>query len=145
MKTHRQRGTALIEFALVLPLLLALLVGTIYYGYVLMLESAVTHAAQQAAVAAVAVPPVGASQEDYNAAVDAAISQSVDNSLDWLPASIRDGATSSGVLSGTLLQVTVTLAVTGNSSPLLPQIQIPGIGPFPPVPAQLQAVAKVTL
>ncbi|MDN5862149.1 MAG: hypothetical protein L0H19_01735, partial [Salinisphaera sp.] len=67
-----------------------------------------------------------------------------------LPASIRDGKTFSWTISAVppdsvALQVTVNLGVAGNSSPLLPQINIPGLGSFPPVPAQLQAVAKVTL
>ncbi|MEQ8798515.1 MAG: TadE/TadG family type IV pilus assembly protein [Salinisphaeraceae bacterium] len=154
----------MIEFAFVLPLLLALLIGMSYYGYVFMLQSAVTNAAQQAANAATSTDPVGMSSSDYNALVGEAVAASVFSNLDWLPASILDGATGDSLVCndgdsdaslgcGTtidgsgLLRVVVSLNVTANSSPLLPQINLPPFGPIPPVPGGgvLTGTAEVTL
>ena len=164
-----QRGAALIEFAIILPMLLILLVGMIYYGYVFMLQSAVNNAAQQAAGAAVAVDPVGRSSsgsgpDSYPAVVGQAVVDTIASNLDWLPASILDGATGDSLVCndgdseaslgcGTtidgsgLLRVVVSLNVTANSSPLLPQINLPPFGPIPPVPGGgvLTGTAEVTL
>ena len=53
-----QRGAALIEFALVLPLLLAIAVGIVYYGYAFVLKTAVENAAKNGAQEMVAVSPL---------------------------------------------------------------------------------------
>lgn len=45
----RQRGVAVIEFAVVLPVILLLLLGTVYYGYVYVLKNSVQQAAGNAA------------------------------------------------------------------------------------------------
>lgn len=151
----RQRGAALIEFALVLPLLLAFTIGIIYYGYVFMLDAAVTHAAKQGAQVAVNLDPLDfASPADYQDAVVLRVSNSVSNSLDWLPPSVHDGLILPPSVSfiaapagqaGMLLNVTVVLSVAGGSSPLLPQITLPVIGSVPPLPLTLNGVAQVVL
>lgn len=158
----RQRGVALIEFALVLPLLLTLLIGTIYYGYVFMLQSAATHAAQAGAAAAVAVSPLGKDLDTYRDDINQAAAAAVAQSLNWLPDSIDDGVVpgadfacsgSGGVACTTTdpttgsYRVTVTIDIAGGSSPLLPQISLPGIGLVPPVPngGVLTGSAAVTL
>jgi Flp pilus assembly protein TadG len=52
----QQRGVAAIEFALVLPLLLVLLLGTIDYGWYFFVEQQTTIAAREAARAASTYP-----------------------------------------------------------------------------------------
>ncbi len=44
---RRQRGTAIVEFAVVLPLLLTLLFGIIEYGYVFMVRQTLQHASRE--------------------------------------------------------------------------------------------------
>ena len=56
-----QRGAALIEFALVLPLLLAIAVGIVYYGYAFVLKTAVEQAARNGAQEMVAISPLAPS------------------------------------------------------------------------------------
>ena len=145
----------MLEFALVLPILLMLLIGVFYYGYVFMLDAAVTHAAKQGAQVAVNLDPVDfASPAAFQGAVTAQVNTSVMNSLNWLPASIRSNITTPPTVTftapttgepGQVLNVTVVLAVTGNSSPLLPQITLPGVGAVPPLPPALNGVAQVVL
>ena len=152
---HVQRGAALIEFALVLPILLALLVGTIYYGYVFVLDAAVTHAAKQGAQAAVAVNPA-AFDGGYEAEVVARVSASVSRNLEWLPAGVPDettsvcfpgdeGCTGCPAVAGDAACISVVLDVSGGSTPLLRQVRVPGIGAIPPLPARLNGVAQVVL
>ena len=44
---HRRRGGAIVEFAVVLPLLLTILLGIIEYGYVFMVRQSLQHAARE--------------------------------------------------------------------------------------------------
>lgn len=46
-RDHRRRGSAVVEFAVVLPLLLAILFGIIEYGYVFMIRQSLQHAARE--------------------------------------------------------------------------------------------------
>lgn len=150
-----QRGAALIEFALVLPILLAFTTGVIYYGYVYVLDAAVTHAAKQGAQVAVNIDPVGySSSGEYQAAVRSQVTTSVANSLSWLPASVRATlvappaitfATPDSGQPGTLVNIRVTMKISGANSALLPQVDLPGIGPVPPLPLTLNGVAKIVL
>lgn len=155
-KSARQGGGALIEFAAVLPILLALAIGIFYYGYVFMLDAAVDHAAKQGAQVAVGLDPVAFNTPAaFNTEVTAQVNASVTNSLAWLPASIRAGLNSPPALvtfmtppngePGTLVNVSVAISVAGNSSPLLPQINLPGIGSVPPLPPTVNGVAQIVL
>lgn len=152
----RQCGAALIEFALVLPILLVLVIAIIYYGYVFMLDAAVTHAAKQGAHAAVNIRPTDfESPSAYTTAVGVQVNNSVSDSLSWLPPSVRDGLSEPPAVVtfsqpaagqvGMQLSVTVSLNVAGGSSPLLPQITLPGIGRVPVLPQALNGLALVVL
>lgn len=46
-RNHRRRGGAIVEFAVVLPLLLTILFGIIEYGYVFMVRQSLQHAARE--------------------------------------------------------------------------------------------------
>jgi len=152
---RKQGGAAVIEFALVLPILLFIAVGIIYYGYVFMLDAAVTHAAKQGAQVAAYVDPVGLDGTEYQDAVTAQVNTSVTNSLSWLPNSVLDNLGAEPVnvsfsgpaagIPGGIVIITVTMNVSGGTSPLLPQINLPGFGAVPPLPLTLNGVAQVVL
>lgn len=143
-RLEQQRGASLIEFALVLPLLLMFLVGTVYFGYVYVLQMAATHAAQQGAIAAVGVSPVRTGS--YASRVSNVVTATVDQSLEWLPASVQDGVTVTAPVGSPPLKVTVKIDVAGGSSALLPQITLPPFGTVPPEGlTQVTGVAKIRL
>lgn len=154
-KNSNQSGAALIEFALVLPILLAFAVGVIYYGYIFMLDAALTHAAKQGAQVAVNIDPVDySSSGEYQAAVRSQVTTSVANSLSWLPASVRATLVAPPAITfvprdsgkpGTRVNIRVTMKISGAKSALLPQVDLPGIGPVPPLPLTLNGVAEIVL
>lgn len=151
-----QRGSAAIEFALVLPLLLIIMIGTLYFGYLYVLDIAVTHAAQQAAVSAVSVEPAGEYASGYWSRLSQVVQNTAENSLEWLAPAVGMPATSvtraggcipsdggsgeegGSSLSGALTEIRVTLSLAGSSA-FLPQITLPPLGKIPPA-----AVSKIT-
>lgn len=61
--TRRERAAAVVEFAVVLPLLLTILFGIIEYGYIFMVRQTLQHAAREGsriAVLQTSVPPYSA-------------------------------------------------------------------------------------
>jgi Flp pilus assembly protein TadG len=82
---HRQHGAAAVEFALVFPLLLALVYSTIVYSYVYVLQQSINFASQQGAQAALAVIPTGDAAATAAARNEAAKAAAL-NTLSWLPA-----------------------------------------------------------
>ena len=66
-KRTGRRGAAVVEMAVVTPLLLTLLLGIIQYGYLFMCQQSIVHAASEAC--RVATLP-GTTQQDIQAAVD---------------------------------------------------------------------------
>jgi len=71
-RRNSERGAAAVEFALVLPLFLALLMGTIDYGYFFFTDQIVTNAAREGARAGTLVPPAAGSGKATDAASAAA-------------------------------------------------------------------------
>jgi Flp pilus assembly protein TadG len=81
-RRDRQRGAAAVEFALVFPLFIALLLGTIDYGYFFFSDQIVTNAAREGARAGTLVTPgVGASAVAVSAAGAAAAAYLTSNGL----------------------------------------------------------------
>ncbi|MES1943125.1 TadE-like protein [Salinisphaera sp. PC39] len=149
--SERQAGAALVEFAFVLPILLAILVGTIYYGYVFLLKAAVTHAAREGAQVAVAVDPL---TDNYMNSARQEAERAACASLTWLPNASELGLDDNCTLVSfpdpvggndrIRVQVTLPLTSTGGSA-LLPQANLPVVGAVPPLPATLVGVAEVGL
>ncbi|HET6149884.1 MAG TPA: TadE/TadG family type IV pilus assembly protein [Polyangia bacterium] len=67
-----ERGAAAVEFALVLPLFLMLLMGTIDYGYYFFSDQIVTNAAREGARTGTLVAPVGSPPTNGGIATTAA-------------------------------------------------------------------------
>ncbi|GAB3674759.1 TadE/TadG family type IV pilus assembly protein [Salinisphaera aquimarina] len=151
-----QRGAAVIEFALMLPFLLAIAVGIIYYGYAFVLKSAVENAARNGAQEIVAVSPLTSGYSD--ALLRARARTVVQASVAWLPASvsarIADDEAVQLVRGGrcdTAYGVSVSLVLTGGDNPVLPQFTL-GKFRIPPLArggvqseSRMQSTACVTL
>ena len=137
-----QRGAALIEFALVLPLLLTIAVGIVYYGYAFVLKAATESAAQNGAQEAVALSPLS---DDYDPGARA---QKVAlDSLDWLPEGVREAA---GVAQASecdasgLFGVRVRIDLSGRANTVLPQLELGGFK-IPPRPPVIESYACASL
>ena len=142
-----QRGAAMVEFAFVFPLFFFLMYGTIVYGYIFLLSQSVNFAAQQAAEAAVAVAP---DADDFEALRQQRVTAAVNDAFLWLPAAQRprlvvcDGAVCPvDEVDNTInVEVEFTLSTPGW---LFPVINMPGIGPIPPMPELLRSTAAAQL
>ncbi|MCP3021617.1 TadE/TadG family type IV pilus assembly protein [Cupriavidus basilensis] len=139
----RSSGTAALEFAIVLPVFLAVVIGIVYFGIVLALQQTLTLAAEEGARAALRYPS-GASANNAAATQALRVSAASTTALAVLPASI------SSVISTANIAQTVSCAnpsgsvcvrVTLNlpSSAILPAI--PGV----PIPTTLTGSATVQL
>lgn len=145
---RRQRGATALEFALIFPLLFALLYGVVAYSYVFVLQESVTYAAQQAAAVAVNVSPVAAGG-NYETEVQTRVRAGAVQSLSWLPTAQQArvlGASGEAVnvafpvtAAGSMVEVTMNFDLNG----LFPAMDLPFVGSFPPLPDVLRASASV--
>lgn len=134
-------GASAIEFALVFPVLFAIIYGTIAYGYVYFLQQRINFIAQEAVRAAISVAP------QANAAAYLAQAQAQANASILLNFTSAGGALPPALSASFLndaatntLVVTVTYSLT--TPTLFPQLVLPlGIGSIPPLPAALVATA----
>lgn len=149
-----QSGASAIEFALIFPILLAVVYAGVVYSYVYVLQQSINFAAQQGVQAAVSVVPTA------NAATDLTtrnkLAQAVVTStLSWLPVGQVGLVSSSGSTTacagapannatGSLFSYTVNFALGGGTAgSLFPSlVNLPmGLGTIPPLPATLSACA----
>ena len=151
----RQRGAAAIEFALLFVPMFALFYALVSYGLILALMQGMTLAAEEGARAAIAVDRAAyADNDDYLNGVNGVIPQvreRVGSSLGWLPPTLKTrvlGSNNELVLvsldADDVLSVTVRYA-NYSDAPLIPTLQLPGIGAVPRVDEQLEARANIQL
>lgn len=153
-KTSRQKGwrrtqsgAAAIEFALVFPLLIAMVYGGLVYSYVYLLQQSINFAAQQGAQAALAVVPTSNSANDAGQRLAKANVVAL-ATLTWLPASQQSrvstaasgGCTLPGGVNGFIYQVNFDLGGGGGLFPALAALPF-GLGSIPPLPSSLVACA----
>lgn len=140
---RRAGGIAALEFAIVTPLMLTLVIGIVYYGMVLALQQVLTLAAEEGARAALRYPS-GASANNAAATQALRVAAASTTALATLPANLRSELQSSSPAqavacatpSGTVcVRVTLTLPTTN----ILPAV------PLVPVPATLSGSATVQL
>jgi len=119
----------------------AIAYGGIVYSYVYLLQQSINFAAQQGIQAAIAViPSTNAGTTAQSRLSDA--TKAAKNTLSWLPntqaalVNIPSTPTSCKVSSGTF-----TFEVDFTPTTLFPQVTLPLVGSFPPVPAILYACA----
>jgi Flp pilus assembly protein TadG len=144
---RRQSGASAIEFALVFPLLIALIYGGLVYSYVYVLQQAINFAAQQGVQAALAVVPTSNGANDSSNRMRNA-DLVAKSTLNWLPTAQLSRVTTSAsgtctVPSGTngfTYQVSFDLAGGGGLFPAITALPF-GLGTIPPLPGSLVACA----
>lgn len=135
-----ERGTALIEFAVVAVLFLGLVYGAVSYGVVFWVKATVTHAAEEGARAAVR----GTSASD---SVSKATSKAQDVMTKSLPASYAANATYSVPTPAACASdasvncISVTVTYPYSAHPILPALQ----PIFPILPGNLTSTSVVQL
>ncbi|WP_341917206.1 TadE/TadG family type IV pilus assembly protein [Hydrocarboniphaga effusa] len=165
-RLRRQGGASAIEFALVLPLLLALSYAVVAYSYTYIVFESINYAAQQGAEAAVSVDPSLAEDGNgggYSGNVTTIVRNTVAGALGWMPESQRTmsiGANGSNVLlvfcspgggggpgcpqqntGGSPLVVRINFPITS----IFPVLTLPGVGTIPPLPATISGVGVAVL
>ncbi|MEO6698030.1 MAG: TadE/TadG family type IV pilus assembly protein [Paraperlucidibaca sp.] len=146
----RERGVAVLEFALVFTVVWAVFWSMVCYVVPLLVQQAMHRAtAEGAQVAAMTISPSLRVTQAKQTAL---------NAMNWLPASwlislSADGTRAitnsncplvSGVPSACLLEVSLTMAYASNA-PLKPIIGLPGIGTIPSLPTTLSSKSSILL
>ncbi|KAF7960258.1 TadE family protein [Cupriavidus basilensis] len=134
---------AALEFALVTPALIAIVVGIVYYGMVLALQQVLTLAAEEGARAALRYPS-GAPADNAGAMQALRVNAAAATALATLPASIAALIPQAGVAQAVACASAsgnVCVRVTLN----LPTTRILPAFPMVPVPATLSGSAMVQL
>lgn len=146
----RQRGVAMIEFALGFSLVFALFWAIVSYTFPLILLQVMNRAVGES-VRVVSSVPTDQSVSTYAAAAQTAVVNELDRQLAWLPS--RWTTPLKPYVNGvTLVQVstspvTYELTVKLNyanyaSNPIVPSMTLPGVGSIPALPVNLTAQAK---
>ncbi|RZT29354.1 TadE/TadG family type IV pilus assembly protein [Cupriavidus agavae] len=140
---HRDNGAVAVEFALVFPVLLALVLGIAYYGVILAMQQVLTLAAEEGARAALRYP-LTSNNGTLAETLALRVSAADQTARGVLPASVANG-----LLNGSGAQAMACTAPPGQqcvqvtlnlrTSTLLPVV------PFVPVPTTLTGHAVVQL
>lgn len=140
---RRASGVAAIEFAIVFPLLFAVVLGIVYYGMVLALQQVLTRAAEEGARAALRYP-LASNGGTLATTLDQRVVAADLAARNTLPPNIADR-----VAAGSLAQAVACSAPPGTQCVrvtlnLSTQTILPVV-PFVPVPASLTGIAVVQL
>lgn len=140
---RRTAGVAALEFAVVLPIFLVVVLGIVYYGIVLALQQSLTLAAAEGARAALRYP-LSANGGNVGATVALRVQAAAQTAQATLPDSIRTLVSSTGIAQAVACSTpagAVCVRVTLNlpTSTLLPSV------PLVPVPDTLTGSAIVQL
>ncbi len=132
-----RRGTAAVEAALMLPIVMALTFGLLTYGWVFIRSGQINNAARQGARVAARADSTNQVVEDHIVALMgiAGIPFSPASDLTVVLADLP--ADADGVVPGTTVTVTITVAYRGTDAELIP------MGTFMPVPDHLQSTATM--
>lgn len=138
-RRRASRGVASIEFAVVLPVLLLLMLGIVYYGVIFGMQQVLTLAAEEGARAALRYQTSNAQR------VTAAYAAVTSVLPTFLSGRVQTNQSSTplvncqNVAGMECLSVVLTMPLTTGNNPLLPSI------PLLPVPATLTGSAVVQL
>jgi len=140
---RRYAGASAIEFALLFPVVFAIVYGGIAYGYIYFLQQRINFIAQEAVRAAIAVAPSD-DADAYLASAQAAANQSISNNFVLAGVPVPPSLSMSfslrrDVAEGDTLVVLVTYSLTNPT--VFPTLAFPVIGQVPALPAELRATA----
>ena len=147
------RGAAAIEFVFLFIIFFAFFYAIATYSLIFMLQTSFHHAANEGARSAISVDPQAfVSETAYiDSGVIPVVRTTVGNALSWLPVKARNQVLgmSNGNVDVTVVNKVLTVRVIYQnyvSNPLIPLINLPGIGPIFSTPTDLQgrAVLKLT-
>ena len=143
-RRRREAGVAAIEFAMVLPLLVAMVLGIVYYGMVLALEQTLTLAAAEGARAALRYPP-GAPDGSVAATQSLRVTAARQTALAALPDSIQRSLAGTGEIASADVCPAPAETVCVNVTLRLPVASVLPPVPFVPVPDMLTGSAVAQL
>lgn len=138
-RRRASRGATAIEFAVVVPVLLVLILGIVYYGLIFAMQQVLTLAAEEGARAALRYQPTNAQRV---AAAYTAVSSTLPT---FLSSQVQTNQSSTPLVNCQnqngmqCLSVVLTLPLTSGNTPMLPAI------PLLPVPSTLTGSAVVQL
>lgn len=135
-RKSQQNGATAVEFALILPIFLAIIYGGIVLGYDFFLKSVLTQAATNGVQAAIAVDP---SSPNYGTLAQAQATLAVTKTLAWLPSTESSRVTPTVIIFGNQ-PTTIQVLVSFNQTGLFPSVSLPFL-PGNLLPATLQGSA----
>ena len=138
---RQQRGVVAIEFALIFPVLFAIVYAIVSYGMAFFLIQSFNYAAEDALRAALATDCAAAicTPEELQPVVTAQVQQS----LDWLSASIVNQATSADDFFSCTAEMLCKVRL--GAEPVLKGISLPLVGDIPSLPDRLEATASLRM
>ncbi|WP_084182719.1 TadE/TadG family type IV pilus assembly protein [Nevskia soli] len=140
-----QSGAAAVEFALVFPIMLAIVYGGIVYSYIYVLQQSLNFAAQQGAQAAVATIPITTGTDPAGATTAAKLANAtlaVNNALGWLPPAQKGRLSIPSAAPGCVVPAgTFAVQVNFTTAGLFAALNLPGLPSFPYMPPALLACA----
>lgn len=128
VRHNTRRGTAAVEAALMLPMVMFMTLALVTYGWIFIKSGQINNAARQGA-------RVAARADSLDADVLAIISTLMTNA--GISGYTVDPLDVEGSVTGTIMTVTITVPYEGTSIELIAM-------PFMPVPAQLKSVVSMS-
>jgi Flp pilus assembly protein TadG len=151
MRKRSERGAALLEFVLVIPIFLFVLYGLIAFGMAISLKQSITHAASQGARSAIGAPVTSACTAPTNGdtpqqcAWKLAASNQVQSALHWMGSNEAYVTVTPSVAAcagdSSNQCITVVLDYDYQNHPLIPSA--PGLGIINPTRLTSTAIVQV--
>ena len=138
---QKQRGVVAIEFALIFPVLFAVVYAIMSYGMAFFILQSFTYAAEDALRAALATE-CNASTCTV-AELKPVVTTQVLNSLDWLSVSIVNEAVAANDFF--TCDADMLCKVRLSATPVLPGITLPLVGEIPDLPDRLVGIASLRM
>ncbi|KMM83421.1 TadE-like protein [Pseudomonas taetrolens] len=139
--SHKQKGAAAIEFALVFVIFFAVLYGVLSYSLPLLLMQSFNNATAEAARRSVAVDPTLAAAA-YKLKVEEVAKAVLEEKLTWVPSAIKGSIVKTAAYNAGELVVTVSLPATALSS-IMPVLKL-GVITVPQLPTDLTAKSSLS-
>jgi len=144
---NSQRGAAAVETSLVFSLFFSLLWGGLSYSLPFFMLQVMNNATSEAVRAAVAADP-NQGQVAYTAKLTALATSKLATGYSWLPASMQTGLVSSitvGSIAGQSMLIVKLTYPNYGANPIIPVLNLPGIGPVPNISGNLKAESRFRL